>query len=284
MSFDTPTKVKEICKKYNFQPRKSRGQNFLVEKNVVTKIINASNIGASDCILEIGPGLGIMTDELSRQAKKILAVEIDKKIVEILQNEFSWPNVDIVRSDILDIANETIKAKLGCKEYLIVANLPYQITSPIIEKFLIGKDKPERLVVMVQREVGDRMLAKPPHMNLLALMIEFYSSTKKLFRVSKNSFWPKPKVDSVVMEIIPKKNKEIEMIFSNGNINSFWELVRNGYRSKRKYLANNIAPFLKISKDKIMEIFQFLDWDAKIRPENLSLDDWVSLYQQLYPK
>ncbi len=277
MSFDTPSKVKEILSKYDFKPMHRRGQNFIIDKNIIQKIIQQSQITPTDHILEIGPGLGVLTNELSANAKKVLAVDIDKKIINILENEFNWPNVKIIKSDILKISNKEIVKYLGSRKYKLIANLPYQITSEVIAKFLKEDPRPSRIIIMVQREVGERMLEGAPHTNLLALMVELYSDAKKLFQVSKNSFYPVPKVESVVMELIPKAKISLKP----NQESRFWELVKAGYRSKRKYLQNNLASHAKVSKSQLESAWRELGWDKKIRPENLSLKDWLALFDKI---
>jgi 16S rRNA (adenine1518-N6/adenine1519-N6)-dimethyltransferase len=275
MSFDTPAKVKEICQKYNFQPSKRRGQNFIIDKNIINKIIAESGVEKDDYVLEIGPGLGVLTDALSPKSKKVLSIEIDNKIVKILRNEFKWPNVEILHEDILRVNNKEITRHLN-KKYLLIANLPYQITSSILEKFLSRESRPHKMVIMVQREVGERMLATPPHMNLLALLVQFYGEAKILFRISKNSFWPVPKVDSVMMEIMPK----VRLPFVGKVQERFWLTVKSGYRAKRKYLMSNLSNYTELSKEKVKKIFKELGWDVKIRAENLSLEDWVMFFEK----
>ena len=276
MSFDSPRKVKEVCKKYNFRPSKFRGQNFLIDKNVVQNIIKACELGRGDKILEIGPGFGVLTDELSKKVKKVLAVDIDTNILDILDHEFDWKNVELIHKDILKFSNEKIAKYLG-RDYFLVSNLPYQISSEVLEKFLTQNPKPKKLIIMVQREFGERMLEGAPHANLLSLMVEYHADVKKLFRVSKNSFWPAPKVDSVVMEIIPQNrkflSKEEEIIF--------WDMVRSGFRSKRKYLAGNLNNYSNIPKEIIKTSFDELGFDQKIRSENLGLEDWLALFRKI---
>jgi len=278
MSFDTPSKVKEILLRYNMRPVHGRGQNFLVDKNVIQKIIKESNIKSTDNILEIGPGLGVLTNELSGKVKKVLAIDIDKNIINLLEQEFEWPNVSILKKDILKISNNEICKSLGSKKYKLISNLPYQITSEVIEKFLTEEPQPTEILIMIQREVGERILTRAPHANLLSLMVEFYSDPKKLFRVSKNSFYPVPKVDSVIMKFIPK-----EPPLKSSVIKPFWEMVRAGFRSKRKYLFSNLASYTNYSKDELSKAWDSLGWGRKIRPENLSLGDWLKLFSKIRP-
>jgi len=276
MSFDSPRKVKEACKKYGLRPSKFRGQNFLIDKNVVQNIIKACELGRGDKILEIGPGLGVLTDELSKKAKKILAVDIDANILDILDHEFDWNNVELIRKDILKLPNEIIAERLG-RDYFLVSNLPYQISSEVLEKFLTQKPKPKKIIIMVQREFGERMLEGAPHANLLSLMVEFNADVKKLFRVSKNSFWPVPKIDSVIMEVIPRDRK----FLSKEEQIIFWDMVKSGFRSKRKYLISNLDKYTNIPKKIITSSFDELELDRKIRPENLGLKDWLAFFHKI---
>lgn len=277
MSFDTPAKAKQIFEKYKFRPIRRLGQNFLIDKNIIEKIINAANLCAEDYVLEIGPGLGAVTDRLSKKVKKVLAVEVDKKLHNILSEEFTWPNVELLSANILKVPNKEICLRLGSGQYNIVSNLPYHITSPILEKFLTELPKPDFMILMMQKEVGERIAAEPPHMNLLALAVKFYAEATRLFTVSKNSFWPVPRVDSVVMNIVPKSTDEVNQLIEKQKIHFFWTLVKMGFRSKRKYLISNLEHHAAIPKNKLIQAFHELGWGKQVRAENLSLEDWLKL-------
>ncbi|MBU0649255.1 ribosomal RNA small subunit methyltransferase A [Patescibacteria group bacterium] len=284
MNFDTPAKVKEICKKYGFRPQRARGQNFLIDKNIIAKIIERAALAPQDSILEIGPGLGVLTAALAGAAKKVLAVEQDKKLFQILSDEFNLPNVKFINSDILKISNQKIAELLGSKEYEIVSNLPFQITSSIFEKFLANEPRPKHLIFMIQREVAERVIAASPRMNLLALFVQFHARAQILFRVGKNSFWPIPKVDSAVIELVPKSSDVLDRALGRADINNFWHLVKMGYRSKRKYLFNNLVRYANISKSDLALIFGQLGMDPKIRAQNLDLQNWLDLAKKIQQK
>lgn len=280
MSFDTPAKVKQVCEKYNFKPSRHVGQNFLIDKNIISKIIEQADLGPDDFVVEIGPGLGVLTNELSKKVKKVLAIEVDRKIYNILKNEFSWPNVEILNANILKVSNQEIVGHLDA-DYKIVSNLPYHITSGIIEKFIKFSPKPKQITIMVQREVGDRMLAEPPDMNLLALMVGFYAAAKKLFKVSKNSFWPVPKVDSVITQLCPKTEQEIEKLIDLRRIDEFWALVKAGFRSKRKFLYSNLKRHAQVRENVLDSAFSELALNKNIRSQNLSLEKWLNLAKKI---
>jgi 16S rRNA (adenine1518-N6/adenine1519-N6)-dimethyltransferase len=159
-------------------------------------------------------------------------------------------------------------------DYKLVANLPYYITSPVIRKFLEIENPPKEIILMIQKEVAQRICAKPPHMNLLAVAVQFYARPKIISYVSKNSFYPQPKVDSAIIRITPKKTSEI-------NTQRFFDLVRIGFSSKRKFLINNLTAKVKSQKSKVKNIFKKVGLDPKIRAENLSVNDWLKLYEIL---
>ncbi|MEK9129825.1 MAG: 16S rRNA (adenine(1518)-N(6)/adenine(1519)-N(6))-dimethyltransferase RsmA, partial [Patescibacteria group bacterium] len=187
--------IKFLCEKYGLHPQRQMGQNFLIDKNILNKIIQAADLKKDDIILEIGPGLGILTQELAKRVKKIIAVELDKKIAEILKYELKKiNNLEIIQNNILK--TQDLKCKIQNNKYKIVANIPYNITSAILRKFLSEKPKPYEMILLIQKEVAKRIIAKPKEMSLLSVSVQFYGQPKIISIVSKNSFWPKPKVDS----------------------------------------------------------------------------------------
>jgi len=270
----TKSQIQKICFQYNIAPAKFKGQNFLIDKNIVKKIIEVAELKKEDIILEVGPGLGVLTGELVKQVKKVVAVELDKKISEFLKIEFiGQKNLRIVTDDILKI--NPLDFDLKNFNYKVVANLPYNITSVFLRKFLEPENKPSEIIVMIQKEVGERILAKPGKMNLLAVAVQFYSEPKILFNVSHNSFWPKPKVDSAVIRI--KLKKELPNI----DIKHFFQIVKIGFSAKRKQLQNNLANGLGLKNAKIREILINLGLNEKIRAQDLAMEDWVKLAKLL---
>jgi len=262
---------KYLSLKYKVYPKKRLGQNFLADKNVLEKIIKAGNITSEDIILEIGPGTGILTRELVKKAKKVIAIEKDPAMVEILRERFKEiKNLEIVQKDIL-------KMDPPQKPYKIIANLPYYITSPLIRKFLEEKRKPTLMVLMVQKEVGQRICAIPPEMSLLAVCIQFYSEPKIISYVSKKAFWPKPKVDSAIIEIKPK-SKIVPC-------ETFFEIVKAGFCHPRKQILNTLSTKLalgtqnevKSNKERIRDWLLKNKIDPSQRPETLRVEDWIKL-------
>jgi len=267
---------------------KHLGQNFLTDKDVLKKIIDAADLKSSDIILEIGPGTGILTFELAKRVKQVIAVEKDKRMCEILENELNVRNVrnvKIINKDILkieDVARLYVgRATSYIPNYKIVANIPYYLTSPLIRKFLEAENQPKLMVLMVQKEVAQRICpprrarssgeagAKPPKMSLLSIAVQFYAEAEIIAYVSKNSFYPVPKVDSAILKIEPRMNANLEP----NERELFFKLVKQGFSAKRKMLKNN----LKID-DKILEK---INLNPKIRAEGLSAGDWIKLFTLL---
>ncbi|MCX6760203.1 MAG: 16S rRNA (adenine(1518)-N(6)/adenine(1519)-N(6))-dimethyltransferase RsmA, partial [Candidatus Nealsonbacteria bacterium] len=219
----------------NIKPNKRLGQNFLIDKAALNKIISAADLSENDVVLEIGPGTGMLTRELLKITKKVIAVEKDKKMAEVLKNNFKdCKNLEIINKDILKIDD------LNIKEYKLVANIPYYITSPIIRKFLEYSNPPKLMVLTIQKEVAQRICSRPPDMSLLAISVQFYAKPKIISYISKNSFWPKPKVDSAILKIQDIKNKNPEI-----DVASFFNILRAGFKQPRKQLQNNISSELR---------------------------------------
>ncbi len=319
------------------KPKKQLGQHWLKQKSVLNKIINAADLKKSDLIIEIGPGLGILTKELAEKAGKVIAIEKDRELIPILgQNLKEFGNINIVNEDILRIVSpnpkthidesakrvntkretKNTKYQLPATKYKVVANLPYYIAAKIIRNFLEAKNPPELMVLMLQKEVAQRICpVKPkPKMNLLAISVQFYADAKIIDYVSKNAFWPKPKVDSAIIKItphqLPKTSDRLFLVMSQSrgkklsslsygrekgiqitrtnnyflnekNKRLFFKIVKAGFSQPRKQLINNLASGLGLPKSQIK------DWllKNKLRPEqraeSLAMDNWLALTKTL---
>jgi 16S rRNA (adenine1518-N6/adenine1519-N6)-dimethyltransferase len=268
----------EILKKYNIKPNKFMGQNFLIDENVLNKIVETADIKSDDIILEVGPGLGILTTELAERAKRIIAVEKDKELCEILKNILTAQNiinVEIVHGDILQL--QQIQ-KL--QRYKIVANIPYYLTSPLIRKFLEANNKPDEIILMIQKEVAQRICAKPPKMSLLSVAVQFYAKPEIIALVSKNCFYPAPKIDSAIIKIIPQANTNYDKSDRKIDTEKFFRLVKTGFSAKRKMLFNNLKSEFQSSN--VKSILKNIGLNPNCRAENLSIDDWIKLYTLLF--
>lgn len=272
----SPTKFKEKMEKYNFNLKKMYGQNFIIDENIINNIIKSAKIDKDTLVLEIGPGAGSLTYKLSEYSKNVLCYEIDTTLKELLEDNLSeCNNVDIIFKDFLK-ANvlEDIK-KYNYKKLYVVANLPYYITTPIIIKFIEDNIPVDKIVVMVQKEVGDRFKAKPnsKDYNSLSIYLNYYFNVKKLLDISKNVFIPKPNVDSIVVEFIKKENK-----FKLKDEKLFFNLVKDSFTQKRKTIKNNLK---KYNLEKIEEVLKKYNFDLSARAEQLPIEVFIDIANNL---
>ena len=260
--------VKKLLKKNDTYPSKKFGQNFLINQDILQKIINTASLSVNDTVLEIGAGIGNLTLELAKKADRVIAIEKDRKMCVILKDVLekeNIKNVKIIDKDVLEYRTPDIKYKL-------IANLPYYITSPVIRKFLEAKRKPKKMILMVQKEVAQRICSKPGKMNLLAVSVQFYAKPEIKFFVSKACFWPQPKVNSAIIEIIPHKT------FDSDEFNKlFFKIVRAGFSHPRKQLINNLSQELKMEKEKVRKWLLKSNLLPKLRAEALAIKDWMKL-------
>ena len=272
----SPIKFKEKMEKYNFNLKKMFGQNFIIDENIINNIITSANIDKDTLVIEIGPGAGSLTYKLSQYSKNVLCYEIDTTLKELLEDNLKeCNNVDIIFKDFLK-ANvlEDIK-KYSYKKLYVVANLPYYITTPIIVKFIEDNIPVDKIVVMVQKEVGDRFKAKPntKEYNSLSIYLNYYFDVKKLLDISKNVFIPKPNVDSIVVEFTKKQNN-----FKLKDEKLFFNLVKDSFTQKRKTIKNNLK---KYNLEKIEEVLKKYNFDLSVRAEQLPIEVFVDISNNL---
>jgi len=267
-------KTLKICQENNIKPVRSRGQNFLIQENVYDEIVEAADIKSDDVILEVGPGLGFLTEKLAEKAERVIAVELDDKLANILKfrlKKEGIDNIEVVNENILDISDSRFKTEGSV--YKIVANLPYNITSVFLRKFLEADNRPESMTLMLQKEVAERIVAKPGKMSLLAISVQHYAKVEIVQNVSREDFWPSPEVDSAVIKI-SLKNKKVETIDEKG----FFRIVKFGFSSKRKMLKNNLSACLKIDQEKVENILVKVGLKKTVRAQELSLENWKDLF------
>jgi len=275
--------LKRLCKELNIWPSKKLGQNFLINNNILDKIIKAGELSAQDNVIEIGPGFGVLTWELLKYTKNLIVIEKDNRLVEFLEKEIK-DKIKIISDDILKISNfqfpiskQISNSKFKILNYKIISNLPYQITSPVLWKFLNEiKNKPEIMVLMVQKEVAERIISKPGKMSVLSVMCQFYADCELISIVGRENFWPEPDVDSAVIKL--KTQTPNIKIF---NTKYFFKLVKIGFSAKRKMLKNNLSAGLQIPSQDIEKILQDIKLNKKIRAQELSVQNWVELYSFL---
>ncbi|MEK7203090.1 MAG: 16S rRNA (adenine(1518)-N(6)/adenine(1519)-N(6))-dimethyltransferase RsmA [Patescibacteria group bacterium] len=295
--------TKDLCNLYDIKPARSKGQNFLIKEEIYNDIIATAYLKTDDVVLEVGPGLGFLTAKLARQASRVIAVELDDKLAEILHIGLAAreiKNVDVVNEDILKIFNFFLpqncggtnskqisdlkfqipnKFQIQNSKFKIVANLPYNITSIFLRKILSAEIKPSLMVLMLQKEVAERIVAKPPDMSLLAVSVQFYAYPEIVKIVAADNFWPMPAVDSAIVKFKIKKEKAILNATDELKINEkdFFRLIKIGFSSKRKMLKNNLMAGYKIKSDEVENKLKNIGLDVKIRAERLTVADWQKL-------
>ena len=274
-----PKSTSEIIKKYNFSFRKDYGQNFLIDDNILRKIISSAGVTKDDCVLEIGPGIGTMTQYLCEAAKRVVAVEIDKALIPILSDTLSeYDNVEVINEDVLKLdLKQIVQEKNDGKPIKVVANLPYYITTPIIMG-LFEKDVPiESITVMIQKEVADRMQVGPgtKDYGALSLAVQYYSKPEVMLNVSPNCFMPAPKVGSSVIKLTRFENKPVEV----KDEKLMFKVIRAAFNQRRKTLANALknSPEISLNKEQVENVINSLGFSPTVRGEALTLEEFARL-------
>ena len=273
-------KTKFILKKYNISANKSLGQNFLINDEVVEKIVSSAEVSKEDLIIEIGPGLGNLTELLLDRADKVIAIELDERMLKILNDRFSlYTNFEIINQDVLkvDLNNLIKQNKTGnIKSVKIVANLPYYITTPIVTKLLEDKLDIESITVMVQKEVADRLIATPGEKNSGAITycVYYYATSECVTIVENNSFIPEPEIDSEVIKLNIRKQSPVDLIDKD----KFFKLIKVSFMQRRKTLMNSLVNggILK-DKNQAKELFDALNLDYNVRGETLSMEQFSNI-------
>lgn len=274
-----PTNTIALLKKYNFHFQKKFGQNFLIDANILEKIIKEAEITKDDCVLEIGPGIGTMTQYLAENAREVIAVEIDKNLIPILEDTLSaYNNVTVMNKDILKVdINKLTEEKNGGKPIKVVANLPYYITTPIIMGLFESQVPLDSITIMVQKEVADRMQVGPgtKDYGALSLAVQFYAKPEIVLSVPPSCFMPKPNVGSAVIRLIRHKEKPV----NPKDENFMFALIRASFNQRRKTLVNSLvnAGNLAVTKDRVMEALEKMEMSATIRGEALTLAQFAKL-------
>lgn len=265
--------VKRLLRQSDIRARKRLGQHFLADESILQTILDSADLSPEDTVVEVGPGLGILTKELAKRAGKVIAVELDDKLAALLKRRLSSrPNLKVINADIL---KTNLVQLLGENaSYKVVANLPYYITSPILHYFMEGWPKPSLMVVMVQKEVADAIVAKGGKMSLLAVSLQMYSKTKIISYVPAQSFYPPPKVDSAVVrfDLLPEPAVKADM-------DNFFRVVRSGFSLPRKQLRNSLAHGLNLEPTEAVKFLEKAGIDPQRRAEALKLEEWAKLYE-----
>jgi len=266
--------VKGLLRQSGLKAKKSLGQHFLVDTSILQTIVEAAELSLEDTVIEIGPGLGILTVELARHASHVIVVELDTKLASLLKRRLgSLANLSVINADILKVSTSQLLE--GKSKYKVVANLPYYIASPVLRYFVEASPKPSLMVMMVQKEVGEAIVAGSGKMSLLAVSLQVYSKPRIISYVSSRCFHPQPKVESVIVrfDVLPEPAVKVS------DMDGFFEVVKCGFCSPRKQLHNSLAHGLGIKPAEGALLLEKANIDPKRRAETLSLEEWAKLYE-----
>ena len=267
------TEAKTQLHRLGARAKKGLGQHFLVDRGVLEKIVSAAQLASTDTVIEVGPGLGILTGELVKRAGKVISIEVDPKLAASLKKRVSnSPNLTVLNANILELNLMELASKHG---YKVVANLPYYIAAPILRHFLEASPPPSLMVVMVQKEVGQSIVAQPGDMSILGISVQLYGKPSIVDYVPAQSFYPEPKVDSAIVriEVYPRPAVQV------ADIAGFFEIVKAGFSAPRKQIRNSLALGLHLDSAEIVKLLEQAGIAPQRRPETLSLQEWASLHR-----
>ncbi len=282
MKIGNSKRTKEIIEEHEYVIKKKFGQNFLVDQNILSNIIDKAEITKEKNVIEIGPGLGALTELLCEKANKVLAFEIDSTLIPILNETLSeHDNITIINKDVLEISmSKYIESYLNDgKDIILVANLPYYITTAILLKLLQETDKIKSYIVMMQQEVANRLTSKPStkDYNSLSVVIQYKCKTKKILNVPRTVFIPAPNVDSAVVKLDLKSEKDVNVV----HLDLFYDIIRKSFSQRRKTLVNNLSQNYGLSKEILGNILDSINLDRNIRAENLTIIDFNNLTNEI---
>ncbi len=272
--------VRRLLKQWNLRPSKGLGQNFLANQATIEKIVAAAKLTPDDVVLEVGAGLGTLTERLARHAGHVVAVELDQRLLPVLQSVLAdFDNITLIQGDVLAldpaalISAASIHHPASNIQYKVVANLPYYITSAVLRHLLEANLKPQRMAITVQREVAERIVAKPGQMSLLAVSVQFYGRPRLLFRIKPGSFYPSPEVESAVVGIDLHATPPVPV----EDTAAFFHVARAGFAQRRKQLRNSLAAGLRQSPDEVAAKLREVGVDPRRRAQTLSLEEWAKV-------
>lgn len=283
----TPIRTKEILNKYGFSFKKSLGQNFLIDPNVLRNIVSHADLTKDSAAIEVGPGIGALTEHLAREAGKVVSFEIDQRLLPVLEDTLSpYDNIDIIHSDILkaDVATVIADKLADYKDIVVVANLPYYVTTPILMKLLMEGLSIRAMVVMMQKEVADRISAKPSTKayGSLSIAVQYYMRAEVVMTVPNTVFMPQPNVDSAVLRLT--RHEEPPVVVKDEKF--FFQITKAAFAQRRKTLMNNLQsqlPLGKSKKEEILSALESIDIDPRRRGETLSIEEFGKLADILLP-
>lgn len=269
MDLTNKSELLNYLKQHKLWAKKGLSQNFLVDKEALDKIVEAADIKPDNFVVEVGPGVGVLTEKLIEKAGHVVSIELDNKLYELLKlkksDKFEIFNADILKVNLDEVIED--------KPYKVVANIPYAITSKIFELFLSREHKPELLVLLVQKEVAKRVCAKPGDMSILAISVQLFGQPEIIDIVPANSFFPVPKVDSAILKIVPGS----QFAFSKEEEKHFFRLIHIGFSARRKTLANNLSVGYQLDREKVLAIIKNIGLKETVRAQELTLEQWRQL-------
>jgi len=283
MKLYEPSTIKAIREEFGFKFSKSLGQNFLTDKNIIDKIVDGAQIGPEDTVIEIGPGVGVITAEAAQQAKQVIAIEIDKTLIPILDKTLGeFDNVKVVNEDVLKLDINALIEEEGAKGVKIMGNLPYYITTPIIMKILEEEVKADSITIMMQKEVADRIKAMPGNKiyGALSVAVQYYCTVEKVADVPRNVFVPQPNVDSVVLRLNIRDEKPVEV----ADRKLFFDCVKAGFGQRRKTLLNSLQGVKGVDKNMVIESLAAAGIDQSRRAETLSIEEFGKIANEVYKR
>lgn len=276
MKLYAPSTIRDIKERYGFKLSRSLGQNFLTDKNIIDKIMEATEITEEDLVIEIGPGIGVLTAEAARLAKKVVAIEIDRNLIPILQETLgAFDNVEIINQDVLKTDLNGIIEEAGCRRTRIIGNLPYYITTPIIMALLENHVKADSITIMMQKEVADRIKSRPGSKayGALSAAVQYYCTVDSVAVVPREVFVPAPKVDSAVLRLNIRREKPVALIDED----MFFRCIKAGFGQRRKTLSNSLMGIGGVTREEVRAALAACGIDEKRRAETLSLDEFAAL-------
>jgi 16S rRNA (adenine1518-N6/adenine1519-N6)-dimethyltransferase len=261
-----------LLRRFDLRAKKGLGQHFLVDEGVLQNIISAADLSPQDVVVEIGPGLGILTAEIAKQAGQVIAIELDSKLASILRRSLAhFPNLTVINADVLQLNISELIPDGSC--YKVVANLPYYISAPILRRFLEAQAKPHRMVVMVQKEVAQSIAAAPGKMSILSIAVQLYGKPAIVAYVPAHSFYPQPKVDSAIVSIDVYEHPIV------ADTEGLFTVVRAGFSNPRKQLRNSLAQGLSLSPQGAVELLNRVGVSPSRRAQTLTIAEWTEIYQ-----
>ena len=280
MNLYEPSAIKDIRLRYGFKFSKSLGQNFLTDKNIIDKIIEGAGIGQGDTVIEIGPGIGVITGEAAKKAKKVIAIEIDKSLIPILDETLGgFDNVTVINEDVLKVDISELTGDEKPENIKIMGNLPYYITTPIIMKLLEDQVRADSITIMMQKEVADRIKASPGSKayGALSVAVQYYCSVEKVADVPKGVFIPQPNVDSTVLKLNLRKEKPVKP----ADEKVFFNCVKAAFSQRRKTLLNSMQTLQGVSKELIREILENSGIEPTRRAETLTIEEFAKIANEV---